>query len=126
MPRKNDKKKPRGRESLLELVEKMRATADERRVLHRLHHSKHPQIKRAFRIYRHLCALEEEILASAGSGGVELAADPASERVVLSIRHDAVHCCRFAYLSRQELGLLERNPKVARVLRACPAYDEVA
>lgn len=126
MPRKNDKKKTRGRESLFELVEKMRATADERRVLHRLHHSKHPQIKRAFRIYRHLCALEEEILASADSGGVELAADPGSERVVLSIRHDTVHCCRFAYLSKQELGMLERNPQVARVLRACPAYDEVA
>ena len=126
MARKAKTKKAHKDKSLFELVEDMRATTDEKRVLHKLHHSKHPLIKRAFRIHRHLRALEAEILANAGRGCVSLSDDPLSERIVLTIRNDELHCCRFAYLSKRELRMLEEEAKVAKELRACPAYEDVA
>ena len=123
--RKNEDEDQR-QESLYDLVEDLRATDDERRGLHKLHHSKNPLIKRAFRIHRHLRALEAEISENASRGCVSLSDDPHSNRIVLTIRNDELHCCRFAYLSKRELKMLEKQAEVARVLRSCPAYEDVA
>lgn len=124
--KRKKKKYPQGEEGLFALVEDMRAAQDEKRVLHKLHHSKDPQIKRAFRIHRHLRALEAEIAQNAGRGCVSLSDDPHSERIVLTIRNDELHCCRFAYLTRRELKMLEAEAEVAKELRSCPAYEDVA
>jgi hypothetical protein len=119
-------KPPAGADRLQQVLEEIHATEDEQKVFKRLHRSSDPLYKRAFRIHRHLLALEAEILENAGHGCVSLDHDPRSNRIVLTIRNDDMHCCRFAYLNRGELKLLERKAEVAKELRSCPAYEDVA
>lgn len=117
---------PAGADRLQQVLEEIHATADEQMVFRRLHRTSDPVFKRAFRIHRHLLALEAEIIENAGHGCISLDTDPRSSRIVVTIRNDDLHCCRFAYLSRGELKLLERKAEVAKELRSCPAYEDVA
>jgi hypothetical protein len=119
-------KKTKSNKSLLELVTEMHDTENERDVFKRLHRSRNPLVKRAFRIHRHLQALEAEIAKNAGHGCVSLTKDKSSDKIVLIIRNDEMHCCRFAYLSKGELHILESNDEVGKELRSCPAWEDVA
>ena len=82
--------------------------------------------EKAVRIHRHLKALEQEILEREGEGRVSMSLEPDSGRIVLSIRHDNIHCRRQAYLNARELSILRKNRKVADAFRRCSLSRRVA
>jgi hypothetical protein len=108
------------------IVEKLRKYPKENSRNKKMYNFTDPTALRALRIHRHLKALENDILESSGARAVTLSADPATESIVISIRNEAVHCNRVAYLTPREFRLLRKNRKVANILRKCPAYKDVA
>jgi hypothetical protein len=87
-----------------------------------------PTALRALKIHRHLKALEEEILDQSTSEKytITIKRDAGTDRIIIEIRNNEVHCSRVAFLSQQEFTFLRKNRKVANVLRKCRAWRDVA
>lgn len=78
-----------------------------------------PQVQRAFRLYRHLRSLEEDLLALADGAGAQLeAVELEDEQVVVRLVFEQGKGRRTSYLKPQEWQLLLENQRVCDTLRA--------
>jgi hypothetical protein len=102
---------------VLALVRKMRddpesAPQERRRFFHT-----DPVNRKATRVFFFLRALEEQLLAAPHGASVAIEADPASDRLVVSINTEDKKTLYAVYLQPAELALIMKNASVARVLR---------
>lgn len=109
-----------GLEGLYQFVGRLLACPDEKSVLRTVYSTRDPRMKKALGIFRHLRALEDDIL-TAGQACVTFGKSGESDRTSVTIVSPTFHCSRVAYLSAREMALLMRNRRVSRAVRQCKA-----
>jgi hypothetical protein len=73
-----------------------------------------PELVRARKIFRHLRAVERDLLAFGRAGGVTVS--PEARGVRISVRLDAISGTRTAFLTAREFSLLLENPEIRALL----------